>query len=91
MTYAHRGIRSRKQRWLDEAYLILKEADEPLSGKEVYLRSRDRILHTLLPKNSRSAGQIFRMDKKKRFYKKEIGRSNQFVYGLREWGDGHGE
>jgi hypothetical protein len=86
VTYTHRGIRSRKQRWLDEAYLILKEADEPLSGKEVYARSRDRILHTLLPKNSRSAGQIFRMDKKKR-----IGRSNKFVYGLREWRDEYGE
>ena len=47
---------NRKQRWIDEAVLVLREQGEALSGNEIYSRTHGRVNANAMPKNARSAG-----------------------------------
>ena len=76
---------NKKQRWLDEAVLVLREQGEALSGNEIYSRTHGRVNANAMPKNARSAGQMFKYDSGKRFFKSQVGKSDRFVYGLKEW------
>lgn len=74
-------------RFLDAAYLVLKEHGDCLPAAEIYARVLDRGLCNAryMPKSPSQTGQIFRFDDLKRFTTVPIGSPSNRVYefGLR--------
>lgn len=76
----HRG--TKWFRFLDAAYIVLKEHGDCLPAAEIYARVLDRGLCNAryMPKSPSQTGQIFRFDDLKRFETVVVGPASNRVY-----------